>query len=62
MRASDDGPPPPFTEVPVTRLDISSTRVRRRVREGRSVRYLVPEAVRRIIEAEKLYLSHSAGS
>jgi nicotinate-nucleotide adenylyltransferase len=51
------GVPLPFTEVPVTRVDLSSTRIRRRVSEGRSSRYLVPEAVRRIIEGEKLYLS-----
>lgn len=52
----EDGPPPPFVEVPVTRIDVSSTRLRERARSGRSVRYLVPEAVRRIIEAEKLYV------
>ncbi|MSR23142.1 MAG: nicotinate (nicotinamide) nucleotide adenylyltransferase [Gemmatimonadetes bacterium] len=52
----EDGPPIPFIEVPVTRIDLSSTEVRNRVREGRSARWLVPEAVRRIIEAEKLYL------
>jgi len=46
---------PPFREVAITRIDISSTLVRRRVREGRSIRYLVPDGVRRIIEAEKLY-------
>ena len=46
---------PLFREVPITRIDISSTLVRRRVREGRSIRYLVPDGVRRIIEAEKLY-------
>jgi len=46
---------PPFSEVAITRIDISSTLVRRRVREGRSIRYLVPDGVRRIIEAEKLY-------
>ncbi len=42
--------------VPVTRVDVSSTLIRTRLREGRSVRYLVPEGVRRIIEAESLYV------
>lgn len=52
----EDGSPPPFREVPVTRMDISSTQIRDRRRAGRSVRYLVPEGVRRIIEARELYL------
>lgn len=52
----DGAPPPPFTEVPIPRVELSSTLVRRRIREGRSVRYLVPDGVRRIIEAEGLYL------
>ncbi len=51
-----DAPPPPFTEVPIPRVELSSTLVRRRIREGCSVRYLVPDGVRRIIEAEGLYL------
>ncbi len=50
-----DGPPPEFAEVQVTRLDLSSTELRERIRQGRSIRYLVPEEVRRIIEAGKLY-------
>lgn len=37
------------------RVDISATEVRKRVAEGRSIRYLVPEAVRAIIEAHRLY-------
>jgi nicotinate-nucleotide adenylyltransferase len=51
-----DGLPLAFTEVAVPRIDVSSSEVRRRIQEGRSVRYLVPEAVRRIVETEKLYL------
>jgi nicotinate-nucleotide adenylyltransferase len=44
-----------FDTVEVTRVDVSSTEIRRRVREGRSVRFLVPDAVLRIIEQEGLY-------
>jgi nicotinate-nucleotide adenylyltransferase len=50
-----DGPPPTFLEIPVTRLDVSSTLVRERVRARRSIRFLVPEPVGRIIEAKSLY-------
>jgi nicotinate-nucleotide adenylyltransferase len=42
-------------EVPVTRIDISSTLVRARVAEGLPVRYLVPPGVERLIHAEGLY-------
>jgi nicotinate-nucleotide adenylyltransferase len=45
----------PFIPVPVLRLDISATEVRRRVRAGEPIRYLVPDAVREIIEREGLY-------
>ena len=43
--------------VPVecTRLDISATTIRRMVSEGKSVRYLVPEAVYEIINDRGLY-------
>ncbi|MEX1258720.1 MAG: nicotinate-nucleotide adenylyltransferase [Gemmatimonadota bacterium] len=50
-----DGPPPAFLEIPVTRLDVSSTLVRERVRARRSIRFLVPDPVGRIIEAKSLY-------
>jgi nicotinate-nucleotide adenylyltransferase len=44
-----------YQSVPVTRVDISSTEVRRRIAQGRSVRYWVPDGVLEIIQAEKLY-------
>ena len=37
------------------RIDIAATEIRRRVREGRSIRYLVPDAVRGFIHAASLY-------
>jgi nicotinate-nucleotide adenylyltransferase len=40
-------------EIPA--LAISSTDIRRRVREGRPVRYLLPEGVARYIEKARLY-------
>jgi len=41
---------------PVTLLAISSRDIRRRVREGKSIRYLVPREVMEYIEKERLYL------
>jgi nicotinate-nucleotide adenylyltransferase len=38
-------------------LEISSSDIRERVREGWSIRHLVPEAVERIIREERLYRS-----
>ena len=40
---------------PITRLDISSTRIRGLASQGRSLRFLLPEAVRRYILKNKLY-------
>lgn len=50
-------PDTPFRHrvVPVTRIDLSATDIRARVREGKSVRYLVPEGVERLIEEWGLY-------
>ena len=39
----------------VTALDISATDIRARVRAGRSIRFLVPEPVRRYIHDHRLY-------
>ena len=46
-----------FTVIPIhtATLDISSTEVRRRVSEGRSIRYLCPEPVRTYIADRGLY-------
>lgn len=49
----------PAVAVAVTRVDVSSTEVRRRVAAGESIRYLVPDAVRAVIERERLYGGHS---
>lgn len=48
--------------VDVTRIDLSSTKVRARVAAGKSVRYLVPEPVRRIIEERGLYRDARSGA
>lgn len=40
---------------PTTLLDISATRIRALVRAGRSIRFLLPEGVRRFILKNKLY-------
>jgi nicotinate-nucleotide adenylyltransferase len=37
------------------RVDLSSSLIRDRIREGRSIRYMVPDDVRRIIETHRLY-------
>jgi nicotinate-nucleotide adenylyltransferase len=41
--------------APVTRVDISATRIRSIAAEGGSIRYLVPDAVRERIERERIY-------
>ncbi|HHY45276.1 MAG TPA: nicotinate-nucleotide adenylyltransferase [Firmicutes bacterium] len=41
---------------PVTLLAISSRDIRKRIREGKSVKYLVPDPVMKYIEKERLYL------
>jgi nicotinate-nucleotide adenylyltransferase len=41
--------------VAVPRIDIAATEIRRRIRVGESIRYLVAEPVREMIERERLY-------
>ncbi|MDT8436074.1 MAG: nicotinate (nicotinamide) nucleotide adenylyltransferase [Gemmatimonadota bacterium] len=50
----DADPEFPCRVLPVTRVDVSSTLVRRRISEGRSIRWLVPEDIRgRVLEIWK---------
>jgi nicotinate-nucleotide adenylyltransferase len=47
--------PFPVIPIPVTRVDLSATEVRRRVEAGQSIRYFVPDPVLEIIERDGLY-------
>lgn len=40
----------------ITLMDISASKIREKVRKGKSIRFLVPEAVRNYIEKEGVYL------
>jgi len=48
-----DAPNLDWVEMP--QIGISSSLIRERVRDGRPIRYFVPDAVRELIEAEGLY-------
>lgn len=43
--------------VECSRVDISATGIRRRILQGKSIRYLVPEGVHRVIQEKGLYTS-----
>ena len=47
--------PSNVTSLKVETIAVSASDIRRRVREGRSIRYLVPEPVRRYIQMKGLY-------
>jgi len=50
-----DVPAHPYLTLHQRRIDISSTEIRQRIAKGQSIRYLVPEKVREIIENHQLY-------
>ncbi len=49
--------PPGVETIAVKTLDLSASEIRRRIREGRDIRDLVPDPVRRMIEEKGLYRS-----
>jgi nicotinate-nucleotide adenylyltransferase len=49
-----DTPPHPFPEI-ARRIDVSSTEIRARIREGKSARHLVPDNVLDIMKSKQLY-------
>ncbi|MDD5448989.1 MAG: nicotinate-nucleotide adenylyltransferase [Candidatus Omnitrophica bacterium] len=50
------GVPKAIQMVAITGMEISSSDIRKRLKEARSIRYLVPDAVREYIEKSKLYI------
>ena len=55
MARGGDGPPHPYITLHQRLIDISATEVRTRIAKGQSIRYLVPDKVREIIEKHQLY-------
>jgi len=55
MARGDPSAPHPYITLHQRRVDISATEIRSRIATGLSIRYLVPEKVREIIEKHQLY-------
>ena len=55
MARGTDSPPHPYITLHQRRVDISATDIRGRIAKGESIRYLVPDKVRAIIEKHQLY-------
>ena len=55
MARGDSGVAHPYITLHQRRIDISSTDIRARIAKGQSIRYLVPDKVREIIENHQLY-------
>ena len=51
----------PFVSVPMPGLDIASSDIRRRIRAGKTVKYLLPETVLQEIEQKGLYRTRTTG-
>ena len=47
--------------VEIAALDVSASDIRRRLREGRSVRYLLPEAVHAALLESGIYAGATSG-
>ena len=55
MARGTAGPPHPYITLHQRRVDISATDIRARIAKGQSIRYLVPEKVRALIENHQPY-------
>ena len=51
----DCAPEIPHSSIAMPGLDIASSYIRRRIAQGKSIKYLVPEEVFRYIEKHKIY-------
>ncbi len=48
--------PQKFHPLDTTNMDVSSEEIRQRVKQGKSIRYLVPKSVEKYIKEKKLYV------